>query len=135
MAATIADTSLGKEDKDSTEAYRNDLAKAVRPRRPEPSGARKSAPMRLVAEQRIDEPTAEAPESAAPAPAPKPEVAFNETHETQSAPVKSSDFADFGQFAAHVGAHSLEAKLEAAATYLSQVRGIDQFSRHNCCAL
>ena len=129
VAATIADKSLGKDDKDSTEAYRNDLAKAVRPRRPETSGARKSAPLRLVAEQRIDEPAAEAPEIAAPAPAPKPEVAVNETHETQAEPVKSSDFADFGQFAAHVGAHSLEAKLEAAATYLSQVRGIDQFSR------
>ena len=129
VAATIADKSLGKDDKDSTEAYRNDLAKAVRPRRPEPSGARKSAPLRLVAEQRIDEPAADAPEIAAPAPAPKPEVAVNETHETRAEPVKSSDFADFGQFAAHVGAHSLEAKLEAAATYLSQVRGIDQFSR------
>lgn len=129
VAATIADKSLGKDDKDSTEAYRNDLAKAVRPRRPETSGARKSAPLRLVAEQRIDEPAAEAPEVTAPAPAPKPEVAVNETHETQAEPVNSSDFADFGQFAAHVGAHSLEAKLEAAATYLSQVRGIDQFSR------
>jgi hypothetical protein len=129
VAATIADKSLGKDDKDSTEAYRNDLAKAVRPRRPEPSGVRKSAPLRLVAEQRIDEPTAKAPEIAVPAPAPKPEVAVNDTNETQAEPVKSSDFADFGQFAAHVGAHSLEAKLEAAATYLSQIRGIDQFSR------
>ena len=129
VAATIADKSLGKDDKDSIEAYRNDLAKAVRPRRPETSGARKSAPLRLVAEQRIDEPAAEAPEVTTPAPVPKPEVAVNETHETQAEPVNSSDFADFGQFAAHVGAHSLEAKLEAAATYLSQVRGIDQFSR------
>lgn len=129
VAATIADKSLGKDDKDSTEAYRNDLAKAVRPRRPEPSGARKSAPLRLVAEQRIDEPAAEAPEIAAPAPAPTPHVAVNDTNETQAQPVKSSDFADFGQFAGHVGAHSLEAKLEAAATYLSKIRGIDQFSR------
>jgi hypothetical protein len=47
---------LGKDDKDSTEAYRDDLAKAVRPRRPDPSDMRKSAPLRLVAEQRIDEP-------------------------------------------------------------------------------
>ena len=125
----VADKSLGKDDKDSTEAYRNDLAKAVRPRRPETSGVRKSAPLRLVAEQRIDEPAAEAPEIAAPTPAPKPEVAVTDTHETQTEPVKTSDFADFGQFAAHVGAHSLEAKLEAAATYLSQIRGIDQFSR------
>ena len=31
VAATITDKSLGKDDKDSTEAYRNDLAKAVRP--------------------------------------------------------------------------------------------------------
>ena len=128
VAATIADKSPGKDDKDSTEAYRSDLAKAVRPRRPETSGARKSAPLRLVAEQRIDEPAAGAPKIAAPAPAPTPKVAVNETHETQAEPVKSSDFADFGQFAAHVGAHSLEAKLEAAAIYLSQIRGIDQFS-------
>lgn len=125
VAATIADKSLGKDDKDSTEAYRNDLAKAVRPRRPETSGVRKSAPLRLVVEQRIDEPATEAPEIAAP----KPEVAVTDTHESQTEPVKTSDFADFGQFAAHVGAHSLEAKLEAAATYLSQIRGIDQFSR------
>ena len=101
----------------------------MRQRRPETSGARKSAPLRLVAEQHINEPAAEAPEIAAPAPAPKPVVAVNETHETQAEPVKSSDFADFGQFAAHAGEHSLEAKLEAVATYLSQVRGIDQFSR------
>jgi hypothetical protein len=126
VAATIADKSLGKDDKDCTEAYRNDLAKAVRPRHPETSGVRKSAPLRLVAEQRIDEPAAEAPEIAVPAPAPKPEVAANDTNETQAEPVKSSDF---GQFAADVGAHSLEAKLEAAATYLSHIRGIDQFSR------
>ena len=129
VAATIADKSLGKDDKDSTEAYRNALAKAVHPRRPETSGVRKSAPLRLVAEQRIDEPAAEAPEIETPTPAPKPEVAVTDTHETQAEPVKTSDFADFGQFAAHVGAHSLEAKLEAAATYLSQIRGIDQFSR------
>lgn len=125
VAATIADKSLGKDDKDSTEAYRNDLAKAVRTRRPETSGVRKSVPLRLVAEQRINEPAAEAPEIAAPT----PEVAVTDTHETQTEPVKTSDFADFGQFAAHVGTHSLEAKLEAAATYLSQIRGIDQFSR------
>ena len=105
------------------------MAKAVRPRRPEPSGARKSAPLRLVAEQRIDEPAAEGPEIAASAPAPKPDVVVNDTNEVQAKPVKSPDFADFGQFAVHVGAHSLEAKLEAAATYLSQIRGIDQFSR------
>ena len=129
VAATIADKSLGKDDKDSTEAYRNDLAKAVRPRRPETSGVRKSAPLRLVAEQRIDEPAAETSEIAAPAPAPKPEVAAIDTNETQAEPVKSSDFAVFGQFATHVGAHSFEAKLEAAATYLSHIRGIDQFSR------
>ena len=129
VATTIADKSLGKDDKDSTEAYRNDLAKALRPRRPVQSGARKSAPLRLVAEQPIDEPAAEAPEIAASAPAPKPDVAVNDTNETQAKPVKSSDFADFGQFAVHVGTHSLEAKLEAAATYLSQIRGIDQFSR------
>ena len=129
VAATIADKSLGKDNKDSTEADRNELANAVRPRRPETSGARKSAPLRLVAEQRIDEPAAEAPEVTTPAPVPKPEVAVNETHETQAEPVNSSDFADFGQFAAHVGVHAFEAKLEAAATYLSQVRGIDQFSR------
>ena len=129
VAATIADKSLGKDDKDSTEAYRNDLAKAMRPRRPERSGARKSAPLRLVAEQRLDEPAAEAPERETPTTTPKPEVAVTDTNETQAELVTSSDFADFGQFAAHVGAQSLKAKLEAAATYLSQIRAIDQFSR------
>ena len=55
------------------------------------------------------------------------DVAVNETHETQAEPVKSSDFAEFGQFAAHVGAHSLEAQLEAQ-QHLSKL-WIDQFSR------
>ena len=128
VAATIADKSLGKDDKDSTEAYRDDLAKAVRPRRPDPSDMRKSAPLRLVAEQRIDEPNEELNAFANPT---------AETVESQDAPntpaqneqANTSEFSDFGEFAAHVGAYSLEAKLEAAATYLSQVRGIDQFSR------
>ena len=128
VAATITDKSLGKDDKDSTEAYRDDLAKAVRPRRPDPSDMRKSAPLRLVAEQRIDEPNEELKAFANPT---------AETTESQDAPntpaqneqANTSEFSDFGEFAAHVGAYSLEAKLEAAATYLSQVRGIDQFSR------
>ena len=128
VAATIADKSLGKDDKDSTEAYRDDLAKAVRPRRPDPSDMRKSAPLRLVAEQRIDEPNEKLNAFANPT---------AETTESQDAPntptqneqANTSEFSDFGEFAAHVGAYSLEAKLEAAATYLSQVRGIDQFTR------
>ena len=62
-------------------------------------------------------------------PAPIADEAVNDTSETQAGLVESSDFADFGQFADHVGAHSLEAKLEASATYLSQGLGIDQFSR------
>ena len=129
VAATIADKSLSKEGNDSTEAYRNDLAKAVRPRRPETTGARKSAPLRLVAEQRIDD--TEIPQ---PAPEDEPtQVAVSEQANVETSAqivqAEPSEFADFGQFAAHVGAHSLEAKLEAAATYLSQVRGIDQFSR------
>ena len=128
VAATIADKSLGKGDKDSTEAYRDDLAKAVRPRRPDPSDMRKSAPLRLVAEQRIEEPNEKLNAFANPT---------AETTESQDAPntptqdeqANTSEFSNFGEFAAHVGAYSFEAKLEAAATYLSQVRGIDQFTR------
>jgi hypothetical protein len=112
VAATIADKSLGKDDKDSTEAYRDDLAKADRPRRPDPSDMRKSAPLRLVAEQRIDEPNEKLNAFANPT---------AETTESQDAPntptqneqANTSEFSDFGEFAAHVGAYSLEAKLEA----------------------
>lgn len=128
VAATIADKSLGKDDKDSTEAYRDDLAKAVRPRRPDPSDMRKSAPLRLVAEQRIDEPNEELNAFANPtAETVESQDASNTPAQNEQA--NTSEFSDFGEFAAHVGAYSLEAKLEAAATYLSQVRGIDQFSR------
>ena len=61
----------GKEDEDSQDEYRRDLARVVRPRRPtETDGERtprRLAPLVLVSEQRIDETGAEADHSADPA--------------------------------------------------------------------
>ncbi|MGH1457346.1 MAG: hypothetical protein ACRBBT_00440 [Paracoccaceae bacterium] len=136
VAATKAEqragTSLKEERKD--DAYRGDLADVVRPRRPQaatsterparPSEAR-PAPLKLVAEQRVDvasEPVRprriSVAEIAAEQPAP--------TAEISQALEKAGSFAEYAET---VGATKLPDLLEAAAAYLSFVEGMEQFSR------
>ncbi|GAA6189244.1 hypothetical protein [Litorivita sp. NS0012-18] len=136
VAATKAEqragTSLKEERKD--DAYRGDLADVVRPRRPQaatsterparPSEAR-PAPLKLVAEQRVDiasEPVRprriSVAEIAAEQPAPTAEIA--------QALEKAGSFAEYAE---NVGATKLPDLLEAAAAYLSFVEGMEQFSR------
>lgn len=121
--ATIdADEALRKGDN----AYREDLAEVVRPRRPVSGEARTerpdnagAAPLKLVAEQRVD---VESDKPAAPV----------SPRRVAAAPVEqpnASDSDSFAEFAEEVGAHSLSDKLEAAAAYLSFVEGREQFSR------
>jgi len=107
-------------------AYRSDLAQVVRPRRPQADRGPRSprpddtrpAPLKLVAEQRIDtqrEPVRPRRISAAQMAA----------EAAESAPT-SSGFADFAQ---EIGAAELPELLEAAAAYMADIEGREQFSR------
>ncbi len=128
VAAKKADAAAGAptEDGETDDAYRSDLAEVVRPRRPvsktgrteRPSDAR-PAPLKLVAEQRVDV------DSIRPAGPVRPRrVAANAEPVSQTA-----DGESFTDFATEMGATSLPQLLEAAAAYMSFVEGREQFSR------
>jgi hypothetical protein len=126
VAAKKADDALGvsSDTVEGDDAYRNDLADVVRPRRPDRSGARtprpgegRPAPLKLVAEQRID---VDSPTTAGPV-RPRRVAAVDDTPS-----IEGESFADF---ASEVGATTLAQQLEAAAAYMSFVEGRDQFSR------
>ena len=129
VAAKKADEAMGGRATTATsdDAYREDLADVVRPRRPVSRSARterpkadaRSAPLKLVAEQRID---VDKLRSAGPV-RPRRVAAVVE-------PVKTNpDAESFADFAADMGATKLPELLEAAASYMSFVEGRDQFSR------
>jgi hypothetical protein len=129
VAAKKADEAVGGDlgDEDSDEAYRDDLANVVRPRRPvagernrtERPAEQRPAPLKLVAEQRID-----VSDNASVTPVrPRRVAAVIET------PTTSPDTSSFADFAADVGAQKLPDLLEAAAAYLSFVEGHEVFSR------
>ena len=129
VASKKADQAMGGsngsgDDKDG--AYRSDLAEVVRPRRPatSPEGSRhqrpgegRPAPLKLVAEQRID--TAR-PRPAGPVSPRRVAAVAEVTEDTDSS---------FADFAAEMGATRLPDLLEAAAAYIAFVEGKDQFSR------
>ena len=130
VAATRAEKKAGadlQKDVDDT-PYRSDLANVVRPRRPSATEGTRSerpvesrpAPLKLVAEQRID--TEQAPirprrVSATTEQMPEPDMA---TLDSDS---------NFTEYARQMGATQLPDLLEAAAAYMSDVEGRDQFSR------
>ena len=96
----------------------------VKPRRPaasdEPDQRPESplaAPLKLVAEQRVDAVASSGPVH------PRRVAAVDEPKATKNAT------GSFAEFAADQGAIELPALLEAAASYLSFVEGLDQFSR------
>lgn len=130
VAARFADRSMDMEeqlDDAEAEAYRNDLAEVVRPRRPESSDNRTerpvdetTAPLKLVAEQRIDP---EHIKDAGPI-SPRRVSASDDEFE-----LPSEDDGGFATYAAERGASTLPELLEAAAAYLSYVEGHEQFSR------
>lgn len=105
--------------------YRTDLAAAVRPRRPVSSGggerpqSQRPAPLKLVAEQRIDEIADGGPS----------EPVRPRRVEASEMPKADSDASSFSDYAQAQGARELSDLLEAAASYLSFVEGRDQFSR------
>ena len=129
MAAGKAEEAAGgsMSEAESDGAYREDLARVVRPRRPESaeSGERtsrpqdeKPAPLKLVAAQRVDAETAPV-----------------QPRRVMSTPVDDVIEGDgegkmkFADYAASLGAVELPDLLEAAASYLSFVEGQEQFSR------
>lgn len=125
VAAKKADVALGASERaEDDDAYRNDLAEAVKPRRPATGGARterpgegRPAPLKLVAEQRID--TVKSTEPVRPR-----RVVSIGSAET-SAPAAGG----FAEFASEMGAVKLPDLLEAAAAYMAFVEGLEQFSR------
>lgn len=111
----------------SDDDYREDLASVVRPRRPaaagssqRPRGEDRPAPLKLVAEQRIDTPR----DNDSRGPVRPRRVANLVQDETETASQGS-----FAEFAAEHGAVALPDLLEAAAAYMSFVEGREQFSR------
>ncbi|MEM6760213.1 MAG: hypothetical protein AAF601_12120 [Pseudomonadota bacterium] len=125
VMAKKADAGLGQKKADEEGAFRSDLAEVVVPRRPSADGAprverperQRAAPLKLVAEQRVD---TDRPAAASVQPR---RVVQEEVSLDADA---SGSFADY---AADAGAHSLPELLEAAASYLSFVEGRAQFSR------
>ncbi len=105
------------------EEYRGDLASVVSPRRPDDvqvtskrPDADMAAPLKLVAEQRIDAPNADT------GPVTPRRVTSDQSED-------ASEESGFAQFAQDQGAQSLSDLLEAAAAYLSFIEGQEQFSR------
>ncbi|MEM6563623.1 MAG: hypothetical protein AAF665_04205, partial [Pseudomonadota bacterium] len=107
------------------EAYRSDLAEVVKPRRPVASSERserpdeRPVPLKLVAEQRVDDGDTQA----------RGPVAPRRVATTTDQDLELSEDADFAEYAQERGAETLPELLEAAAAYLSFVEGHEQFSR------
>ena len=129
-AVAAADRAAGRPTQDDAEdgAYRDDLASVVRPRRPvsgsgqrpdRPAGTR-PAPLKLVAEQRIDLDTIAKDRGPV-----RPRRVASEDEDI-IADAKSGGFAEFAD---RMGASDLSELLEAAAAYMSFVEGRNQFSR------
>ncbi|WP_407492382.1 hypothetical protein [Pseudooceanicola sp. MF1-13] len=149
VAATKAEKQAGVEAEDDShekaDAYRDDLAQVVRPRRPAPRGdapARRAddrpAPLKLVAAQRVDIPQAKSDGPVTPRRVRVADLAKQEEeisardmeHDAQAhARASAANAASFTEFAERVGAYELPDILEAAASYLSFVEGREEFTR------
>ncbi len=123
--------------------YRKDLQNAVRPRRPQAAPAAtprpsamapgRPAPLKLVAEQRIDTPVA----PVRPRRITRADLVTAPVRQTPASPAvisaKTAHHADvasgFAGYAERMGANSLTDLLEAAAAYMADVEGTPQFSR------
>ena len=126
VAVKKADAGLAEPTAEEEEvAYRSDLATAVKPRRPSAGGARlerptqteRPAPLKLVAEQRVDATDLDTRGLVRPRRVALQEAAVNNEAES------------FVEFAEDMGASELPDLLEAAAAYMSFVEGREQFSR------
>ncbi len=151
VAATVADRKLKSHDVtaeegdapvEDIERYRDDLSKAVRPRRPTTEGAavtrrpeisERPAPLVLVSEQRVDLDD----DAVKPAAMIRPRrigaaaltVAEVEDDFAEEAPLSPEEARNFAEFADRLGAANLAELLEAAAAYTATVEGMPHFSR------
>lgn len=143
VAATRADRQLkserDKQERDAMDRYRDDLAKVVRPRRPnDPAGGRpgrgrpvadmlrdRGTPLVLVSEQRVDIPEEERRSSADPV---HPRRIGSDALEAGS-DVAAKAAVSFADFAKQAGAEELPDILEAAAAYATLVEGQEGVSR------
>ncbi|WP_170438009.1 hypothetical protein [Ruegeria arenilitoris] len=123
VAATEAEGGKARDaDEDENQKYRGDLASVVSPRRPEihvtsmRPESDTAAPLKLVAEQRIDTQDADA-------------GPVTPRRVTAAQDDDASEEGGFAHFAQEQGAQSLPDLLEAAAAYLSFIEGQEQFSR------
>ena len=147
VASKAADLAagFGNGNADQTDEYRADLADAVRPA--------PAAPLKLVAEQRVDIPQAPKPEmqdedTTLPVrpvrprrvvrgskPVAQQTSAINPQTAPPKAPISPTttipafQAENFSEFAAQMGEHGLPDLLEAAAVYLAVVEGQPTFSR------
>ena len=130
QAERAAGGTVGQHTED--EAYREDLASVVRPRRPTTGGTRprrpaadaRPAPLKLVAEQRVDEGAGQVRRGAV-----RPRRVMTVPLEDADHVGSAEGEGGFADFATRVGATELPDMLEAAAAYLSFVEGREQFSR------
>jgi len=121
------------EDADEAESYRKDLENVVQPNRPRlpaeprehrPGKSSKPAPLKLVAEQRVDD----LPERTTRPPV-RPRRVSSRLIDLENPTDQMKEKSDFAQYVEDRGANELSEMLEAAASYLSFVEGIEQFSR------
>ncbi len=157
VQAKRADEDAGELDDGDHEEdpYREDLARAVRPKRPEPTEAKGSslrmAPLVLVSEQRVDAPVEDEDDDTADAkgnkavrivrprrvsrkPGSKAETVAGQGSADIAGKTIGAVSADPSQdgFAAYVNgadASDMTGLMEAAATYATKVQGLPQFSR------
>ena len=152
VAATVADRKMKSNDAgvgaaseaaDHTERYRDDLSKAVRPRRPaadslpttqRPTMATRMAPLVLVSEQRVDVDEDARGESAVVRPRRVRAAVIESTvdedqDDADEMIVSPEDARSFAEFAERLGASNLPELLEAAAAYTATVEGVEHFSR------
>lgn len=137
----------GDQDETAIDQYRDDLAEAVRPRRPVPANSRgasrrpappmeRIAPLVLVSEQRIDK--SDAPPRTIRPIRPRRLSAGNLALEDDDDDFGNDDAQDeniltsdvtFAEFVKRIGATELTDLMEAAAVYCAQVEGRQNFSR------
>lgn len=121
VAATEAEREAETDTALEDAEYRGDLASVVSPRRPEVNvtsirpRSEAAAPLKLVAEQRVDAASAET----------RPVTPRRVETPTDTGPEEGG----FASFAQEQGAQSLSDLLEAAAAYLSFIEGQEKFSR------
>lgn len=136
VAATEAARQMGEPDRkdpESADEFRNDLRQAVRPRRPTRPTERpvtrterpQTAPLKLVASQRVDIVTDAEQEDSPSDPVRPRRVRLDEAGPAEVAREAGS----FEAFARDMGAQGLAELLEAAAAYTAYVEGSEDFSR------